>query len=297
LIASAATTASSFALTVEPEPIAACTVTSRTPMSTPPPTPTKPPAAPPATVSVLALSTALTFTDWSAFALGSSLIVTPVPTSALTVIPRSVTPTAPATPTKPPPIAAANPNTFSDDEAWTATPWNAPAENVPKPLPAYSPVLIPERPVPSPSPFTLLPLPMEDSTVFVSVATPTVAPTPTKPPARPIWINSSFVSSEAATSTSPPATIVTLPVRARVVTSRTVTPTLPATPTVPPPAPTTTLTIESLPVAVTSTSFAAFTVAPLPTKASVVMWTMCTPTGTAIPALPAIASEPAMPSS
>ena len=44
---------------------------------------------------------------------------------------RSVTPTPPATPTKPPPTDGASPNTSSREYAWTARPWKLPS--VPKP--------------------------------------------------------------------------------------------------------------------------------------------------------------------
>ena len=106
------------------------------------------------------------------------------------------------------------------------------------------------------------------------------------------------MSSEAATSTSPSATMVTLsPVAAYVCTVSTATETLPATPTVPPPAPTTTDTIVSLAVADTTTSSAALTCAEAPMNASVLRLTTRTPTGTATPADPPMAIVPAMPSS
>ena len=77
----------------------------------------------------------------------------------------------------------------------------------------------------------------------------------------------------------------------------TATETLPAMPTVPPPAPATTDTIVSLAFAETTMSSAALTFAEAPMKASVVRFTTRTPTGAATPAEPAIAIEPAMPSS
>ena len=80
-------------------------------------------------------------------------------------------------------------------------------------------------------------------------------------------------------------------------TVRTVTPTLPATPTVPPPMPATTEMMVSLPVALTTTSFSAKTSALAPIQASVVRVTTRTPTGTATPAEPPTARVPAMPSS
>src|SRR5687767_13154816 len=127
---------------------------------------------------------------------------------------------------------------------------------------------MPARPVPKPLASTALPEPMNAWTSLVTGATPTAAPTPTKPPAMAIWSSTSFVSSVAATSTSPPATMITLsPVLAYVWTLRTATDTLPATPTVPPPAPTTTDTIVSVAVADTTTSSAALTWADAPMNA------------------------------
>ncbi len=75
------------------------------------------------------------------------------------------------------------------------------------------------------------------------------------------------------------------------------TPTLPATPTVPPPAPATTEITASVAFAVTLMSSRAFTFVEPSMYASVLMLMTRTPTGTATPADPPIASEPAMPSS
>ena len=63
-----------------------------------------------------------------------------------------------------------------------------------------------------------------------------------------------------------------------------VTPTLPATPTVPPPAPATTERIASFAFAVTEMSSRALTFAELSMNASVLMLMTRTPTGTAMPA-------------
>src|SRR5437867_4146850 len=95
------------------------TLESATPMSTPP--------APP-TVSDLKKSTAETLTDWAPFAPAAGLSQLRVPsqltfelgpTNAFVVTFMTVTPTPPATPTKPPPIAGARPNTSSLDVPWT----------------------------------------------------------------------------------------------------------------------------------------------------------------------------------
>ena len=95
-------------------------------MSTPPATPTKPNAAPPATVIDLKWSTAETLTDWLESAPASWFTDELGPTNALVVTSRIVTPTPPATPTKPPPIAGASPKTSSLEAAWTAKPWKLP---------------------------------------------------------------------------------------------------------------------------------------------------------------------------
>ena len=95
----------------------AATLESAMPMSTPPATPTNPPAAPPATVSDLKASTAATLTEPL-----SDVAVAPFPMKAWVVTWRSVTPTPPATPTKPPPALAERPKTFSLEALWTARP-------------------------------------------------------------------------------------------------------------------------------------------------------------------------------
>ena len=99
------------------------------PMSTPPATPTKPPAAPPATVSDLKLSTAATLTE----PLSESAIA-PLPTKACVVTCSRVTPTPPATPTKPPPTLAERPKTFSLEALWTARPWKLDVSKPPEPV-------------------------------------------------------------------------------------------------------------------------------------------------------------------
>src|SRR3954449_9552494 len=102
------------------------------PMSTPPPTPTKPMPAPPATVRDLKRSAAETLTDCSEPAPAAALMFESGPTNASVAARRMVTPTPPATPTKPAPTAGVSPKTSSLDQAWTASPRNEPRE--PKPL-------------------------------------------------------------------------------------------------------------------------------------------------------------------
>ena len=109
------------ALTVESFPMYAWTLVLAMPMSTPPATPTNPPPMPPATVSDLKVSTAVTFTDCLLLVVPSWLTKTLSAMNAIVATVRRVTPTPPATPTKPPPAAAASPNTSSFDVAWTAT--------------------------------------------------------------------------------------------------------------------------------------------------------------------------------
>ena len=104
----------------------AWTLESATPMSMPPATPTKPPAAPPATVNDLKKSTAETFTAWSLSPPPSWLTCELWPIQDFVVTWISVTPTPPATPTKPPPTLAASPKMSSFDALWTARPWIPP---------------------------------------------------------------------------------------------------------------------------------------------------------------------------
>src|SRR6266571_1631779 len=110
-------------------------------MSTPPATPTNPPPMPPATVSDLKSSIAVTLTDCTELVVPSWLTCALLPTNAWVVTWRIVTPTPPAMPTKPPPALAESPNTFSDDEAWTATPSKAAVSKLPETsnLPSYRP--------------------------------------------------------------------------------------------------------------------------------------------------------------
>ena len=152
--------------------------------------------------------------------------------------------------------------------------------------------------MPLPLPLIVLLEPMNASVSLSSVATPTAAPTPTKPPASPIWMSCSLLSSLANTRTSLSALSCTdEPVLAKVCRVTRLTPTLPATPTVPPPAPATTERIVSFAFAVMEMSPRALTFVELSMNASVLMCTIRTPTGTATPAVPPMAREPAMPSS
>ena len=102
------------------------------PMSMPPATPTKPPATPPATVRDLKSSVALTLTDCVVLVVASWLIQVPPAMNAFDVACSSVTPTPPATPTKPPPALAESPKKSSLAVVCTARPWKL--DVVPKPF-------------------------------------------------------------------------------------------------------------------------------------------------------------------
>ena len=192
------------------------------PMSTPPATPTKPPAAPPATVRLLTKSAADTLTDCVVLVVPSVLMLAPPSTNAFVVTVSSVTWFPPATPTKPPPALAARPNTFSFDDACTATPLRLVTPNpklvvVPSrmfgsdPLCAFASIVAPP------------PL-MYARVSLLTTATPMAAPTPTHPP--------TLVTPSRGT----PTIATPVPVYAYVCVVRLVTATVPATPTVPPPA-------------------------------------------------------------
>ena len=101
-------------------------------MSMPPATPTKPPATPPATVRDLKSSVALTLTDCVVLVVASWLIQVPPAMNAFDVACSSVTPTPPATPTKPPPALAESPKKSSLAVVCTARPWKP--DVVPKPF-------------------------------------------------------------------------------------------------------------------------------------------------------------------
>ena len=132
---------------------------------------------------------------------------------------------------------------------------------------------------------------------FVPLRTPTAAPTPTKPPAIAATTSTTFVGAFAATRTLLPAWSVTWSdVYAHVCVLRIVTETLPVTPTMPPPAPATTVTALSLLSAVMLMSLRALIFVWSPTYASVLRSTSRTPTGTATPAVRPIASVAAIPS-
>ncbi len=185
------------------------------------------------------------------------------PICALVVTFRMATPTPPATPTNPPPIATARPNRFSYEDASTATPWNEPI--VPKPSPANWPLKTPAMPVPPPV-FAVMELlsPMNDSVSFLPYVTAMPTPTPTNPPATPPATTIRRVLSPDETRTLLPATTMSLwPMSAKVWVFSTTTDSAPATPTVPPPPANTTDTIVSVPFASTTTSLAAFTVVEL----------------------------------
>src|SRR5439155_3298241 len=194
-----------------------------------------PAAAPPATVRLLTKSAADTLTDCVVLVVPSVLMLAPPSTNAFVVTVSSVTWFPPATPTKPPPALAARPNTFSFDDACTATPLRLVTPNpklvvVPSrmfgsdPLCAFASIVAPP------------PL-MYARVSLLTTATPMAAPTPTHPPARLAVMRLRVVSSFAETSTLSVATIATpVPVYAYVCVVRLVTATVPATPTVPPPA-------------------------------------------------------------
>ena len=124
------TSTSFVALTLDPASMKAWTLESAVPISTPPATPTKPPAAPPATVRDLKKSTAETLTDWDPPAPPFPLTKAKRLMNAFTRTVIRVTPTPPATPTKPPPTLAASPKISSLEVLSTATPW---MRLVPKP--------------------------------------------------------------------------------------------------------------------------------------------------------------------
>src|SRR5882724_8751111 len=178
------------------------------------------------------------FTDCSLPPPPAALINELGPMNACAWTSRSVTPTPPATPTKPPAIAGARPKTSSLDvaittrprkDAWTLYFWVA-LLNVPSGTKSNADP-------PSAFAFTTLSEPRNASVSFETTA----RPTPTKPPAIPIVISTYFDLSFAATRTllsalrvAPPlshlygvATVVGVPVQAYVCTLATVTETVP----------------------------------------------------------------------
>jgi hypothetical protein len=178
------------------------------------------------------------------------------------------------------------PKTSSLDRAWTARPRKpvfcakvAPRGIVPFEIPLAGPK-------PPAASITLL-APMNACVSFVIDVTATPTPTPTKPPATPPVIDTSFVSSAAATTTLPPAWIATsTPVLAWVVTSRMKMATAPATPTKPPAPATVTEVMLSLPLAMIATSLRAVTVAPSRISACVSRSIRPTVTPAATPTVP-----------
>src|SRR5450759_3707853 len=137
LYETALTSTSDWASTVEPAPTNAWMVVLANPMSTPPATPTKPPAAPPATVSDLKESTAETLTAWAELGMPLWLTEELGPTNDFVVTLMIVTPTPPAAPTNPPPIAGTSPKTSSPELAWIASPLKV------KCVPNVLPLLLP----------------------------------------------------------------------------------------------------------------------------------------------------------
>src|SRR5262249_25123656 len=144
----------------------------------------------------------------------------------------------------------------------TATPLKL--VNVSKHVPLFEqdewvvPLRTPPTPVPAAPAWTVSEPPRNASVSFVTLATPTPAATPTKPPAIDPATSTRPVPSEAETRTVPPASSVTpVPVFAYVVELMTVTDTDPATPTRPPPAPAATETSDSCPCVVISIEFSA----------------------------------------
>src|SRR5690554_2569081 len=269
-------------------PMNAWVLTARIPTSTPPATPTTPPPTPPATVMVLLAFAAMTLTDWADCAPGAVLTrvgaADVLSMNARVVTFRMVVVTPPATPTTPPPIATASPNTFCLERAWTASPLKpgrmpkCPAANAPLSTPATEP---------EPSASTVVPAAMELCVSFATVVTPTPNPTPTTPPPTPPAMMMIDVVSLASITMLPPACAVT-PVAtvAWVCTSRATTDTAPATPATPPAPVNATATMPSLPAAATIRSPVAVTVAPPRSWASVVTLTMPTAALAPTPATP-----------